>query len=90
MLPRLLQDVRFYAFRLRVDLDLTLRTRLAGCPLCGCPLRTSRFRRKLRGVPMFGTITVYPSESTIGVKEIRVLAVPDDAVPFDGPSHRRW
>jgi hypothetical protein len=52
-LPKLLQDVRFYAFLLRVDLDLTLQTRLAGCPLCGGPLHTSRFGRKLRGVPLF-------------------------------------
>jgi len=53
LLPKLFTDVRFYAFLLRVDLDLALATRLSGCPLCGGVLHTSRYRRKLRGVLSF-------------------------------------
>jgi hypothetical protein len=53
MLPKLLSDVRFYAFVLAVDLDLALSTRLVGCCVCGGPVHASHFPRKLRGFPEF-------------------------------------
>ncbi len=37
-----------------------------------------------------GTITAYPSQSAIGLREIRVLGVPTKHVWPDHPTHRRW
>ena len=37
-----------------------------------------------------GTVTVYPSESTIGIRQIRILGVASDDGWPDYPSHRRW
>lgn len=52
MLPNLVFDVTFYELLHRIDLDLADEARGAGCPLCGDVVHTSRYPRKLRGVPL--------------------------------------
>jgi hypothetical protein len=39
---------------------------------------------------LFGTVTIYPMSSSIGVTDVRVLGIPDPDRKVTAPSHRRW
>jgi len=49
--PKILRSVTFFVLLQRLDLDLAALARAEQCAICGGPLHTSRYPRKLRGVP---------------------------------------
>ena len=48
---KILRSVTFFILLQRLDLDLAALARAERCALCGGPLHTARYPRKLRGVP---------------------------------------
>ena len=48
---KILRSVTFFVLLQRLDLDLAALARAERCALCGGPLHTARYPRKLRGVP---------------------------------------
>ena len=51
MYAQLLGEKRFFGLLLRVDEDLAVQARAAGCRVCGQAVHVGNFRRKARGVP---------------------------------------
>jgi hypothetical protein len=49
--PKILRSVTFFVLLGRLDLDLAASARAEKCVLCGGPLHSARYPRKLRGVP---------------------------------------
>lgn len=51
MIREVLQHVSLFCLLHRIDVDLSERNRLAGCPVCGGPLHRAYYPRKPRGGP---------------------------------------